>query len=83
MKRNAAWIKLKYGAHPDPGLPEVIALHRPLPIERLARHLREPWKTLTLRKLRKRRRSAQRPDGTNQAAAPTDPGGNDKDSSKE
>lgn len=52
-----AWIKLRYGAHPSELPPEHAALHRPLPVERIARRLREPWKLLTLRRLRKRRRA--------------------------
>jgi predicted Ser/Thr protein kinase len=51
-----AWIKLKHGPRPVDLPPEEAALHRPLAIERLARRLREPWKILSLRRLRKRRR---------------------------
>ena len=51
-----AWIKIKYGSRPEAIAPEDQALHRPLAIERLARKARSPWKMLTLRRLRKRRR---------------------------
>ena len=53
-----AWIKLKHGARPTGLSEDEAALYRPLPAERLARRLREPWKVLTLRRLRKSRRKA-------------------------
>jgi serine/threonine protein kinase len=56
-----AYIKLKYGHLSDQMSPEDAALHRPLLIERMARRARGPWKFLTLRKARKRRR-AQKSD---------------------
>lgn len=51
-----AYIKLKYGPFLDAMSPEDAALHRPLFIERMARRVRTPWKVLTLRRYRKRRR---------------------------
>lgn len=53
-----AWIKLKHGRRLDPQAlpPEDAAVYRPLLAERLARKARGPWKTLSMRKLRKRRR---------------------------
>jgi serine/threonine protein kinase len=64
-----AWVKLKYGRRIDPDTePGVLsdedaAIYRPLPIERLARAVRVPWQTLTLRRPRQRwraRRANQR-----------------------
>jgi serine/threonine protein kinase len=52
-----AYIKLKYGRLTDEMSPEDSALYRPLLIERIARRARGPWKFLTLRKARKRRRA--------------------------
>ena len=52
-----AWIKLKYGPFLDQMSSEDATLYRPLAIERFARRARTPWRLLTLRKLRKRRRS--------------------------
>jgi predicted Ser/Thr protein kinase len=52
-----AYIKLKYGRLTDGLSPEDAALHRPLLIERIARRARGPWKFLTMRKTRKRRRA--------------------------
>jgi predicted Ser/Thr protein kinase len=54
-----AWIKLKHGRVPKSLPVEEAALYRPLPIERWARRARGPWKALSLRKLRKRRREAR------------------------
>ena len=51
-----AWIKLKYGPRPDAMSIEDAALYRPLLVERWARKARAPWKLVTLRRLRKRRR---------------------------
>ena len=57
-----AYIKLKYGPHLDRLSGEDAELYRPLLIERWARRARSPWKLLTLRRLRKRRRAeANRP----------------------
>lgn len=55
-----AWIKLKH--RNDTGsLPAGEAeLYRPLLVERWARRARTPWKVLTLRNLRKRRRAGRR-----------------------
>ena len=58
-----AWVKLKYGRRIDPEAePGVLsaadaALYRPLLIERLARALRVPWQTITLRRARQRWRA--------------------------
>lgn len=58
-----AWVKLKYGRHIDaetaPALlsAEDAAIYRPLMIERLARAIRVPWQTLTLRRPRQRWRA--------------------------
>ena len=57
-----AYIKLKYGPFTDNMSPRDAALYRPLLIERWARRARGPWKFLTLRGARKRRR-ANRNDG--------------------
>jgi serine/threonine protein kinase len=54
-----AYIKLKYGRMPDQMSPEDAELHRPLLIERMARRARGPWKFLTMRQARKRRRAEQ------------------------
>jgi predicted Ser/Thr protein kinase len=54
-----AWIKLKHGRVPESLPAAEAALYRPLPIERWARRARGPWKALSLRKLRKRRREAR------------------------
>jgi predicted Ser/Thr protein kinase len=62
MDRNA-WIKLKYGRRIDPDLePGVLsaedaAVYRPLWIERIARAVRVPWQTITLRRPRQRWRA--------------------------
>lgn len=64
-----AWVKLKYGRRVDPDAePGVLAaedasLYRPLLIERVARAVRVPWQTITLRRPRQRwraRRQAKR-----------------------
>jgi predicted Ser/Thr protein kinase len=58
-----AWVKLKYGRRVDPETEldvlsaEDAAIYRPLLIERLARALRVPWQTLTLRRPRQRWRA--------------------------
>jgi predicted Ser/Thr protein kinase len=58
-----AWVKLKYGRRVDPAAePGVLtaedeATYRPLWIERLARALRVPWQTITLRRPRQRWRA--------------------------
>ena len=58
-----AWVKLKYGRRIDPETePGVLsaddaALYRPLLIERLARAVRVPWQTVTLRRPRQRWRA--------------------------
>ena len=57
-----AYVKLKYGPFRDDISPEDRDIYRPLLIERLARRARGPWKFLTLRGMRKRRR-AQRDAG--------------------
>jgi serine/threonine protein kinase len=55
-----AWIKLKYGRLTEALSAEDAELHRPLLIERMARRARGPWKFLTLRKARKRRREERK-----------------------
>jgi predicted Ser/Thr protein kinase len=60
-----AWIKLKYGRRLDELTPADAALYRPLLIERLARAVRVPWQTITLRRPRqrwRRERAARRGD---------------------
>jgi serine/threonine protein kinase len=58
-----AWVKLKYGRRIDPETePGVLAaedaaIYRPLLIERLARAVRVPWQTITLRRPRQRWRA--------------------------
>ena len=58
-----AWVKLKYGRRIDPETErdvlsaEDAAIYRPLLIERLARALRVPWQTITLRRPRQRWRA--------------------------
>lgn len=56
-----AYIKLKYGPGTDTMSAEDAPLYRPLLIERIARGARKPWQLLTLRRLRKRRRTQRRP----------------------
>lgn len=64
-----AWVKLKYGRRLDPetdaGLLSAAdaAAYRPLWIERLARSVRVPWQTLTLRRARQRWRARRNPPG--------------------
>ncbi len=61
-----AWVKLKYGRRIDPAAdpgvlsPEDAAVYKPLPIERLARAVRVPWQTITLRRPRQRWRARRR-----------------------
>jgi serine/threonine protein kinase len=63
--RNA-WIKLKYGRRIEPAeAPAVLspadaALYRPLWTERIARAIRVPWQTLTLRRPRQRWRARRK-----------------------
>jgi predicted Ser/Thr protein kinase len=63
--RNA-WIKLKYGRRIESAeAPEVLsrddaALYRPLWTERVARAIRVPWQTITLRRPRQRWRAKRR-----------------------
>ena len=57
-----AYIKLKYGRLAEQMSPEDAALHRPLLIERMARRARGPWKFLTMRQARKRRRAERSTD---------------------
>jgi predicted Ser/Thr protein kinase len=63
-----AWVKLKYGRHIDaetaPGVlsAEDAAIYRPLLIERLARAIRVPWQTITLRRPRQRWRARRDAD---------------------
>jgi predicted Ser/Thr protein kinase len=58
-----AWVKLKYGRRIDPETErdvlsaEDAAIYRPLVIERLARAVRVPWQTITLRRPRQRWRA--------------------------
>ena len=52
-----AWIKRKYRRDYSRLSPEDAALYRPLPLERAVRPLREGWRQLTLRRLRKRLRA--------------------------
>jgi predicted Ser/Thr protein kinase len=65
-----AWVKLKYGRRIDPETergvlsPEDAAIYRPLLIERLARAVRVPWQTITLRRPRQRWRARRDGDGT-------------------
>ena len=62
-----AWVKLKYGRRVDPdadaGLLSTAdaAVYRPLWIERMARAVRVPWQTLTLRRPRQRWRARRNP----------------------
>lgn len=57
-----AYIKLKYGPSIDQMSQEDAKLHRPLLIERWARRARGPWKFLTMRQARKRRRARSESD---------------------
>ena len=60
-----AWIKLKYGRRIEPAeaanvlSAEDAALYRPLRTERVARAIRVPWQTITLRRPRQRWRAAR------------------------
>jgi predicted Ser/Thr protein kinase len=61
-----AWIKLKYGRRIDPDeaadalSPEDAALYRRLWTERVARAIRVPWQTITLRRARQRWRARRK-----------------------
>jgi serine/threonine protein kinase len=57
-----AYIKLKYGRITESMTPDDAELYRPLAIERMARRARGPWKALTLRNARKRRRAQRETD---------------------
>lgn len=52
-----AWIKLKYRRRTENLSPADAARYRPLLLERVARAIRIPWQKVTLRRLRKRRRT--------------------------
>jgi serine/threonine protein kinase len=78
-----AWIKLKYGRRVDPvEAPTLLsaddaAIYKPLWTERVARAIRIPWQTITLRRPRQRwrRRREQRDagdDGDLGGSSPTD-----------
>lgn len=54
-----AWIKLKYGPFTDDLSAAEAALHRPLLVERWARRARKPWKVISMRAMRKRRREGR------------------------
>lgn len=56
-----AWAKLKYRGHMDELSVEDAARYRPLLLERLARWIRVPWQTLTLRRPRQRWRARRKP----------------------
>ena len=64
-----AWVKLKYGRRIEPETErdvlseEDAAIYRPLWIERLARAVRVPWQTITLRRPRQRWRARRNSDG--------------------
>jgi predicted Ser/Thr protein kinase len=55
-----AWAKLKYRGRLDELSPEDAARYRPLLLERIARWIRVPWQTLTLRRPRQRWRARRR-----------------------
>jgi serine/threonine protein kinase len=61
-----AWIKLKYGRRIEPAEVATVlsaddaALYRPQWTERIARAIRVPWQTITLRRPRQRWRAARR-----------------------
>jgi len=65
-----AWVKLKYRRRIDPEAErdvlstEDAAIYRPLVIERLARAVRVPWQTITLRRPRQRWRARRDGDGS-------------------
>lgn len=52
-----AWIKLKYRRRLEDMTPEDASRYRPLLLERVARGIRVPWQRVTMRRLRKRRRT--------------------------
>jgi len=57
-----SWLKLKYQRRFEDAenvTPEDAERYRPLVIERVARSIRVPWQTVTLRRLRKRGRARQ------------------------
>jgi serine/threonine protein kinase len=64
-----AWIKLKYGRRIEPAEAAAVlssadaALYRPLLTERIARAIRVPWQTITLRRPRQRWRAKRSGDG--------------------
>jgi predicted Ser/Thr protein kinase len=60
-----AWAKLKYRGHMDELSAEDAARYRPLWLERLARWIRVPWQTLTLRRPRQRWRARRKPKEEN------------------
>jgi len=63
-----AWVKLKYGRRIDPETERSVlsaedaAIYKPLLIERLARAVRVPWQTITLRRPRQRWRARRNDD---------------------
>jgi hypothetical protein len=63
-----AWVKLKYRRRIDPEAErdvlstEDAAIYRPLLIERIARAVRVPWQTITLRRPRQRWRARRNDD---------------------
>ena len=65
-----AWVKLKYGRRIDPETErdvlseEDAAIYRPLWLERIARAVRVPWQTITLRRPRQRWRARRDGDGS-------------------
>ena len=65
-----AWVKLKYGRRIDPETErdvlsaEDAAIYKPHLIERLARAVRVPWQTITLRRPRQRWRARRDGDGS-------------------
>ena len=65
-----AWVKLKYGRRIDPEMErdvlsaEDAAIYRPHWLERLARAVRVPWQTITLRRPRQRWRARRDGDGS-------------------
>jgi len=67
-----AWVKLKYGRRIEPETErdvlseEDAAIYRPLWIEWLARAVRVPWQTITLRRPRQRWRARRDSDGDGQ-----------------
>jgi len=63
-----AWVKLKYGRRIDPETERDVlsaddaAIYKPLLIERVARAVRVPWQTITLRRPRQRWRARRNDD---------------------